>query len=199
ISNCTAENQVKLASCTLIGSALTWWNSHIRAVSQEVAYAIPWKTLKQMMTTKYCPRDEVKKLEVKLWNLKDGNENAVARAYRVGTAGGNPDANVVMDETAFLTGDVRYGKTFPTITRLDAGQDRENIAKTSAMPHEASPMGFAAVLAVLITEASQSRQHGKSELILSSCSSGKSSTMAKLLSSVDISSGNIYTNSKNIL
>nr|GFA07191.1 hypothetical protein [Tanacetum cinerariifolium] len=36
INNCTAENQVKFASCTLIGSALTWWNSHMRAVSQEV-------------------------------------------------------------------------------------------------------------------------------------------------------------------
>nr|GFA32231.1 reverse transcriptase domain-containing protein [Tanacetum cinerariifolium] len=70
ISNCTAENQVKFASCTLIGSALTWWNSHIRAGSQEVAYAIPWKTLKHMMTAKYCPRGEVKKLEVELWNLK---------------------------------------------------------------------------------------------------------------------------------
>nr|GEZ00781.1 hypothetical protein [Tanacetum cinerariifolium] len=35
ISNCIAENQVKFASCTLIGSALTWWNSHMRAVGQE--------------------------------------------------------------------------------------------------------------------------------------------------------------------
>nr|GEW21842.1 putative reverse transcriptase domain-containing protein [Tanacetum cinerariifolium] len=34
------------------GPALTWWNSHMRAVSQEVAYAMPWRTLKQMMTTK---------------------------------------------------------------------------------------------------------------------------------------------------
>nr|GEV65619.1 retrotransposable element Tf2 [Tanacetum cinerariifolium] len=47
------ENQVKFASCTLIGSALTWWNSHMRAVSQEVAYAIPWKTLSQIMTANY--------------------------------------------------------------------------------------------------------------------------------------------------
>nr|GFA57429.1 putative reverse transcriptase domain-containing protein [Tanacetum cinerariifolium] len=70
ISNCIAETQVKFASCTLIGSALTWWNSHMRAVGQEVAYVIPWKTLKQMMTAKYCPRSEVKKLEVELWNLK---------------------------------------------------------------------------------------------------------------------------------
>nr|GEY33855.1 reverse transcriptase domain-containing protein [Tanacetum cinerariifolium] len=53
ISNCTSENQVKFASCTLIGSALTWRNSHMRAVSQKVAYAMPWKTLRLMMTVNY--------------------------------------------------------------------------------------------------------------------------------------------------
>nr|GFA26084.1 hypothetical protein [Tanacetum cinerariifolium] len=42
----------------------------MRAVSQEVVYAMPWKTLRQMMNAKYCPRGEVKKLEVKLKNLK---------------------------------------------------------------------------------------------------------------------------------
>nr|GEY66194.1 hypothetical protein [Tanacetum cinerariifolium] len=41
--------------------------------------------------------------------------------------------------TTFLTEDVRYGEAFPTVTRLDARQDRENITKTSAMPHEALP------------------------------------------------------------
>nr|GEV67418.1 putative ribonuclease H-like domain-containing protein [Tanacetum cinerariifolium] len=43
------------------------------------------------------------------------------------------------DEIAFPTGDARYEEAFPTVTSLDAGQDRENIAKTSAIPHEASP------------------------------------------------------------
>ncbi|GJY19027.1 putative ribonuclease H-like domain-containing protein [Tanacetum coccineum] len=43
------------------------------------------------------------------------------------------------DETASPTRDDRHGEAFPTITSLDAGQNRENIAKTSAMPHEASP------------------------------------------------------------
>nr|GEZ02049.1 hypothetical protein [Tanacetum cinerariifolium]GEZ22216.1 hypothetical protein [Tanacetum cinerariifolium] len=43
------------------------------------------------------------------------------------------------DETAFLTGDVIYGEAFPTDISLDADQDRENIAKTSAMPHKALP------------------------------------------------------------
>nr|GEX09895.1 hypothetical protein [Tanacetum cinerariifolium] len=44
------------------------------------------------------------------------------------------------DETAFPTGDIRYGEAFPTDTSLDAGQDKKSIAKTFAMPHEALPM-----------------------------------------------------------
>ncbi|GJU89405.1 reverse transcriptase domain-containing protein [Tanacetum coccineum] len=39
-------------------------------VSHEVAYGMTWKTLKKMMTDKYCLRGEIKKLEIKLWNLK---------------------------------------------------------------------------------------------------------------------------------
>ncbi|GKC33469.1 putative reverse transcriptase domain-containing protein [Tanacetum coccineum] len=38
-----------------VGNALTWWNSHVKTVSNEVAYAMTWKTLKKMMTYKYCP------------------------------------------------------------------------------------------------------------------------------------------------
>ncbi|GKE65940.1 hypothetical protein Tco_1520101, partial [Tanacetum coccineum] len=43
------------------------------------------------------------------------------------------------DKTASPLGDDRHGEAFLTATSLDAGQDRENIVKTSAMPHEASP------------------------------------------------------------
>ncbi|GJS63170.1 putative reverse transcriptase domain-containing protein [Tanacetum coccineum] len=50
ISNCAITSQVKYASCTLQGSTLTWWNSHIRAVRQDVAYAMPWTSLKRMIT-----------------------------------------------------------------------------------------------------------------------------------------------------
>ncbi|GJV94581.1 putative reverse transcriptase domain-containing protein [Tanacetum coccineum] len=28
ISNCSMENQIKFSTCTLLGNALTWWNSH---------------------------------------------------------------------------------------------------------------------------------------------------------------------------
>ncbi|GJS66149.1 reverse transcriptase domain-containing protein [Tanacetum coccineum] len=70
ISNCTVACQVKFATCTLQGNALTWWNSHVRTVGHDVAYAMPWKTLKKMMTDKYCSRSEIKKLEIEMWNLK---------------------------------------------------------------------------------------------------------------------------------
>ncbi|GKA09595.1 putative reverse transcriptase domain-containing protein [Tanacetum coccineum] len=36
----------------------------------DVAYAMTWTDLKKKMTDKYCPRAEIKKLEVELWNLK---------------------------------------------------------------------------------------------------------------------------------
>ncbi|GJS69348.1 hypothetical protein Tco_0702189 [Tanacetum coccineum] len=45
----------------------------------------------------------------------------------------------VADEIAPPTRGDRYGEAFPTATSLDAGQDRENIPKTSAMPHELFP------------------------------------------------------------
>nr|GEV57924.1 reverse transcriptase domain-containing protein [Tanacetum cinerariifolium] len=54
---CAAENQVKFATCTFLGNALTWWNSHMKAFTQDVAYAMDWKTLRKMMTDKYCPRE----------------------------------------------------------------------------------------------------------------------------------------------
>ncbi|GJZ79243.1 hypothetical protein Tco_0644080 [Tanacetum coccineum] len=50
--------------------ALTWWNSHVRTVGHDVAYAMTWTNLKKKMTDKYCPMGEIKKLKVELWNMK---------------------------------------------------------------------------------------------------------------------------------
>nr|GFB24244.1 hypothetical protein [Tanacetum cinerariifolium] len=47
----------------------------------------------------------------------------------------SPDA----DELASLSRDDRHGEAFLTVFSLDVGQDRENIAKSSAMSHESSP------------------------------------------------------------
>ncbi|GJY49359.1 putative reverse transcriptase domain-containing protein [Tanacetum coccineum] len=74
ISGCAIENQVKFATCTLLGAALTWWNGQMRTLGPE-AYAMTWEVLKKKMTDKYCPQGEIKKLEIELWNLKvKGND-----------------------------------------------------------------------------------------------------------------------------
>ncbi|GKB52372.1 reverse transcriptase domain-containing protein [Tanacetum coccineum] len=70
ISNCIVACQIKFSTCTLLGSALTWWNSHVKTVGHDAAYGMPWKTLKKMMIAKYYPRGEIKKVEIELWNLK---------------------------------------------------------------------------------------------------------------------------------
>ncbi|GJU25631.1 hypothetical protein Tco_1164252 [Tanacetum coccineum] len=71
--NCQALNskgtEGACATCTLLGGALTWWNSHVKSVGHDVAYRMPWKTLIKMITEAYCPGSELKKLETKLWNL----------------------------------------------------------------------------------------------------------------------------------
>ncbi|GJU62674.1 putative reverse transcriptase domain-containing protein, partial [Tanacetum coccineum] len=81
-SNCTVAYQVKFATCTLQGNALTWWNSHVKTTTPEAAHAMPWRTLKKMMTDKYCPRGEIKKLEFEMWNLKVKGIDVVTYSQR---------------------------------------------------------------------------------------------------------------------
>ncbi|GJT39280.1 reverse transcriptase domain-containing protein [Tanacetum coccineum] len=54
-------------------------NSHVRIVGHDVAYAMTWTELKKKMTDKYCPRNEMKKLEAELWNLKVKESDKVER------------------------------------------------------------------------------------------------------------------------
>ncbi|GJY23674.1 hypothetical protein Tco_0397332 [Tanacetum coccineum] len=56
ISNCPEKYQVKYATCTLLNSALTWWNSHKRTIGAEAAFAIFQEVT--MMCTKMVPEEE---------------------------------------------------------------------------------------------------------------------------------------------
>ncbi|GJX41729.1 putative reverse transcriptase domain-containing protein [Tanacetum coccineum] len=51
---------------------LTQWIEKMETVTvgNDIAYAMTWTELKKKMTDKYCPRTEIKKLEVELWELK---------------------------------------------------------------------------------------------------------------------------------
>nr|GFB90174.1 reverse transcriptase domain-containing protein [Tanacetum cinerariifolium] len=101
ISNYLAENQVQFATYILLAGALTWWNSHIKIVGNDAAYVMTWIELKKKIADKYCPRNEMKKIETEFWNLEvQGTNvtrtgNAQARLYAVGNAGTNLDANTI--------------------------------------------------------------------------------------------------------
>ncbi|GJW61850.1 putative reverse transcriptase domain-containing protein [Tanacetum coccineum] len=82
ISNCPLKYQVKYATCTLQDSALTWRNSHKRTIGVEATYAMNWVELIKLMTKVYCPRNEIQKIETKLWNLTVKGNNLTAYTQR---------------------------------------------------------------------------------------------------------------------
>nr|GEV93475.1 reverse transcriptase domain-containing protein [Tanacetum cinerariifolium] len=51
ISGCTVDNQVKFATYTLLGVALTWWNGNGKTLGHDAAYAMSWGTLKKKPKT----------------------------------------------------------------------------------------------------------------------------------------------------
>ncbi|GJT64683.1 putative reverse transcriptase domain-containing protein [Tanacetum coccineum] len=68
ISGCSIDQKVKYTAGSFVGKALTWWNSQIRTLSQEVAVSMSWNDFKFMMIQEFCPSHEMQKLESELWN-----------------------------------------------------------------------------------------------------------------------------------
>ncbi|GJV33613.1 putative reverse transcriptase domain-containing protein [Tanacetum coccineum] len=60
ISNCSVENRIKFSTCTLLASALTWWNSNVMTVSHDVAYAMTWADPRKKITDKMFPEESDK-------------------------------------------------------------------------------------------------------------------------------------------
>ncbi|GJU53875.1 putative reverse transcriptase domain-containing protein [Tanacetum coccineum] len=68
MSGCSIDQKVKYTAGSFMGKALTWWNSQIRTLSQEVAVSMSWNDFKFMMIQEFCPSHQMQKLESKLWN-----------------------------------------------------------------------------------------------------------------------------------
>ncbi|GJV41586.1 reverse transcriptase domain-containing protein [Tanacetum coccineum] len=68
-SRCAEENKVTFATGTLTNDALSWWNAYAQPIGIEQANKITWTELKRLLTNKYCPRTEVKKMEDEFYNL----------------------------------------------------------------------------------------------------------------------------------
>ncbi|GJW39830.1 hypothetical protein Tco_0065675 [Tanacetum coccineum] len=89
ISNCLEKYQVKYATCTLLNSALTWWNSHKRTVGTDVAFAMSWRELMKLMAEVYCPRNKIQNMEFEL-NVIAAERTRLKDAVRI--------ANNLMDQ-----------------------------------------------------------------------------------------------------
>ncbi|GJX79679.1 reverse transcriptase domain-containing protein [Tanacetum coccineum] len=63
------ENKVTFATGTLTDDALSWWNAYAQPIGIDRANRITWTELRRLLTNKYCPRTEVKKIEDELYNL----------------------------------------------------------------------------------------------------------------------------------
>ncbi|GJT29214.1 putative reverse transcriptase domain-containing protein [Tanacetum coccineum] len=68
MSGCSIDQKVKYTAGSFVSKALTWWNSQICTLSQEVAVSMSWNDFKCMRIQEFCPSHEMQKLESELWN-----------------------------------------------------------------------------------------------------------------------------------
>ncbi|GJT03091.1 putative reverse transcriptase domain-containing protein [Tanacetum coccineum] len=70
ISGCAIENQVKFATCTLLGAALTWWNGQLRTLGNDVpTYTNHFQEL-TLLCTKFVA-NETEKIDKYVSGLPD--------------------------------------------------------------------------------------------------------------------------------
>ncbi|GJV07836.1 reverse transcriptase domain-containing protein [Tanacetum coccineum] len=68
-SKCAEEDKLTFVTGTLTDDALSWWNAYAQPIGIEQANRITCTELKRLLTNKYCPRTEVKKMEDEFYNL----------------------------------------------------------------------------------------------------------------------------------
>nr|GEZ32658.1 hypothetical protein [Tanacetum cinerariifolium] len=141
ISNCPEVYQVKYVTCTLLDSALTWWKTYKKTVGVDAAFAMTWRDCMKLMMEVYCPRNEIQKTEIELWNLtarafKEGlpkteesepwkqtyYSKARGKAYAIGGGDANPGSNVV-------TGKFLFNNHYASVL-FDSGADRSFVLTT---------------------------------------------------------------------
>ncbi|GKC65712.1 reverse transcriptase domain-containing protein [Tanacetum coccineum] len=107
ISNYPEVYQVKYATCTLLDSALTWWNSHKRTVRVDATFVMMWRDLMKLMTKVYYPRNEIHKMETEL--MVPGEEDQIERY--VGGLPNNIQGNVMFAEPTRLQDEIQLANS----------------------------------------------------------------------------------------
>ncbi|GJY38539.1 reverse transcriptase domain-containing protein [Tanacetum coccineum] len=68
ISGCGDNQKVKYSAGSLIGRALTWWNSEVRTRGREDVVGMTWENFKALMKEEYCLSNKMQRLEAEFWS-----------------------------------------------------------------------------------------------------------------------------------
>ncbi|GJY78424.1 reverse transcriptase domain-containing protein [Tanacetum coccineum] len=130
-SRCSEENKVTFATCTLTDDALSWWNAYAQPMGIDQANQIIWTELKSLLTNKYCPRSEVKKMEDEFYNLAvKGNDlkTYIRRFQELAILFPNMVPNYEKLMEVFISGLPESLKKFVTASSLKLWREATNIA-----------------------------------------------------------------------
>nr|GEW58809.1 transposon Ty3-G Gag-Pol polyprotein [Tanacetum cinerariifolium] len=98
----------------------------------DAAYAMTWRTIKKKLTDKYCPKGEINKLKIELWNLKVKENDAAAYTQRFQELALMSARPKTLDETIELDNDLMdqklrtYAKRQNDIKRKADDSSRNN-------------------------------------------------------------------------
>ncbi|GKB01595.1 reverse transcriptase domain-containing protein [Tanacetum coccineum] len=67
MSGCGENQKVKYIAGSLIGKALTWWNSQVQTRGREAVIGMTWENFKTLTREELCPKNEMQKLVTEFW------------------------------------------------------------------------------------------------------------------------------------
>ncbi|GKE44002.1 reverse transcriptase domain-containing protein [Tanacetum coccineum] len=81
---CVEEDIATFATGTLTDDALSWWNAYAQPIGIEQANMITWTELKRLLTNKYCPRTEIKKMKDEIYwlTVKENDLKTYVRRFQ---------------------------------------------------------------------------------------------------------------------
>nr|GEU94840.1 hypothetical protein [Tanacetum cinerariifolium] len=137
ISNCAVENQVKFATCTLHGVALTWWKSHVKTVGHDVTYGVPWNTLMKMITSKRMFPKESNKIEKYVGSLPDMIHGSVMASKPKTMQDAVEFETELMDKKirSFVERQTENKRKFEDISRNNQNQQQQNKRQNTSRAH----------------------------------------------------------------
>ncbi|KAI3668750.1 hypothetical protein L1987_88233 [Smallanthus sonchifolius] len=74
ISECRPDQAVKYVAHSFTNEALGWWRNIQRTKSPNALARMTWEELKKLVIQKFCPQNEIDRVENEFLNLKAGNK-----------------------------------------------------------------------------------------------------------------------------